>query len=75
MGVAADDDVDRAIEFLDDIDDRSGYSGTFIIIAGRKAAFMDQHDDGLDAARLQLRHQRVHRVGLVAEFEPGHADG
>ena len=69
MGVAADHDVDRLVEFLDDVDDRSGDSGTFIIIAGRKTAFMDQHDDGFDAARLQLRHQRVHRISLVAEFE------
>src|SRR6202158_1843288 len=69
MGVAADHDVDRAIEFLDDIDDRSGYARTFIVVAGRKTAFMDQYDDGLDTARLQFRHQRVHRVSLVPEFE------
>src|SRR6202011_2001608 len=74
MSVAADHDVDRAIEFLDDVDDRSGYARTFIIIAGRKTAFMDQHDDGLDAARLELRHQRVHGVGLVPEFETCDAD-
>ncbi len=36
---------------------------------------MDQHDDGLNAARLQLRHQRVDRVGLVAEFETRDAHG
>ena len=34
---------------------------------------MDQHHDGLDAARLQLGHQRVHCLGLVAEFEAGGA--
>ena len=30
---------------------------------------MDQHYDGLHPARFQLRHQRVHRVSLVAEFK------
>ena len=51
MGVAADHHVDRAIEFPDDVDDRSGYAGALVIIAGRESALMDQHDDGLDAAR------------------------
>ena len=36
---------------------------------------MDQHDDGLDAARLQFGDQRIHRLGLVAEFEPATPSG
>ncbi len=36
---------------------------------------MDQHHDRFDAARLQLRHQCIHRLGFVAEFEPGDARG
>jgi len=36
---------------------------------------MDQHDDGLDAARLQFGDQRIDRLGLVAEFEAGRAVG
>ena len=73
MGVAADNDIDRFIEFLDDIDDRSGNAGALIIIAGRKAAFVDQHHDGFDAACLQFRHQRIHRFGLVLELKSGDA--
>src|SRR5205814_9227550 len=69
VGVAADHHVDCFVEFLDDVDDRSGYAGTFIIVAGRKAAFMDQHDDGLDPAGPQLRHQRVDGLRLVLEFQ------
>ncbi len=30
---------------------------------------MDQHDDGLNTARLQLRDQRIHGVGFVLEFK------
>ena len=47
--------------------------GAFIVVAGRIAALVDQHDDGLDAARLQFRNQRVHGLGLVPEFEAGDA--
>ena len=74
MGVAGDHDVDRAVEFLHDVDDRAGDARAFIVVAGRQAAFVDQHHDGLDAARLQFGDQRIHRLGLVAEFEPGRAD-
>ena len=61
------------VELLHDIDDRAGDARALVVIAGRQAAFMDQHDDGLDAARLQFGNQRVHRLGLVAEFEAGGA--
>ena len=71
--MAADHHIDRAAEFPDDVDDRSGYAGAFIIVAGREAAFMDQHHDGLDAARLQFGQQRVDGVGLVPEFQVGDA--
>ena len=71
--MAADHHIDRAIEFLDDVDDRAGDAGAFIVVAGRETAFMDQHHDGLDAARLQFGQQRVHGVGLVPEFQVGHA--
>src|SRR5665213_1281394 len=60
---------DRAVEFPDDIDDGAGDAGAFVVIAGRIAALMDQHDNGLDAARLQLRNQCVHRLGLIPELE------
>src|SRR6185437_16555574 len=69
MGVAADHDVDGAVEVFDDVDDGAGNAGAFIVIAGGIAAFVDQYDDGLDATRLQFRHQRVHRLGLVPEFQ------
>ena len=36
--------------------------------AGLDAAFVHQHDDGLDALRAQRRHQRVDGLRLVAEF-------
>jgi hypothetical protein len=74
VGVAADHNADGGIQLLDDVDDRPGDAGAFVVVAGRKAAFMDQHDDGFDAARHQFRHQRVHRDGLVAEFEAHDAD-
>ena len=73
MGVAGDHDVDRLVELLDDVDDRAGDARAFIVVAGRQAAFVDQHHDRLDAARLQFRDQRIHRLGLVAEFEAGDA--
>ena len=73
MGVAGDHHIDRAIEFFDDVDDRARDARALIIVAGRRAAFVDQHHDGLDAARLQFGHQRIHRLGLVAEFETGRA--
>ena len=73
VGVAADHDIDGAIELLDDIDDRPGDARAFIVVAGRIAAFVDQHHDRRDAARLQLRHQRVDGVRLVPEFQAGDA--
>ena len=72
--MAGDHDVDRVIELLDDIDDRSRNAGAFVVVPGRQSAFMDQDDDGLDAARLQFRDQRIHRTGFVAKFEVGNAD-
>ena len=36
---------------------------------------MHQQHDGLDALALQLGHQRVDGVGLVAKLQPGHAAG
>ncbi|OIQ65558.1 hypothetical protein GALL_528820 [mine drainage metagenome] len=74
MGVAADHDVDRAVEFFHNVDDGPGDAGAFIVVAGRKTAFVDQHDDGLDATRLQFGDQRVDGVGLVAEFKTRRAD-
>ena len=71
--MAADHDIDRFVELPDDIEDRAGEAWTLVVIAGRKTAFVDQDHDGLDAVRLQFRHERVHRVGLVAEFEAGDA--
>jgi len=70
--VAADHDIDGLVEFSDDIHDRPGNAGAFVVVAGRKSALMDQHNDGLNTSRLQLWHQRVHGFGLVAEFETGH---
>src|SRR6185503_20048573 len=69
----ADHDIDRGIELLHDVDNGSRYTRTFIVVAGRKAAFMDQHDDGLDPSRLQLAGQRVHGLGLVLELQAGRA--
>src|SRR6185437_12756972 len=39
MGVAADHDVDGAVEFFDDVDDGAGNAGAFIVVAGRLTAF------------------------------------
>ena len=75
MGVAGNHDIDRAVEFLDDVDDRPRYPRAFIVVAGRIAAFVDQHDDGLDAACLQFRDQRIYGVRLVLEFEAREPDG
>ncbi len=69
--MAADDDIDRLVEFLDDVDDRPGYSRTLIVAAGGKAAFVNQHHDGFDPARPEFRHQRVDGLGFVVELEPG----
>ena len=46
----ADDDVDGLVELADDVDDRARDAGAFVVVAGREAALVDQHDDGLDAA-------------------------
>ena len=73
MRVAADDEVDGLVELADDGDDGSGNPRTLVVVAGREAALVDQHDDGLDAALPELRHQRVDRLGLVPEFQPGDA--
>ena len=73
MRVAADDEVNGLVELTDDGDDGPGNPRTFVVVAGRKAALVDQHDDGFDAALPQLRHQRVYRLGLVPEFQPGDA--
>ena len=43
------------------------------LVADGKTAFVDEHHDGLDALRFQFRHQRVHGVGLVREFQTGDA--
>jgi hypothetical protein len=50
-----------------------GDAGALVHGAGRKAALVDQHQDRLDALGAQLRHQRVHRLGLVLELQAGHA--
>ena len=71
VGVAAHHDIDGAVEFFYDIDDWSRDARAFIIIADRNAALVDQHNDGLDAASLQFRNQRIDRFGLVAELEAG----
>ena len=71
--MAGDHDVDRLIELFHDVDDRSRNAGAFIVVARRQSAFVDQDDDGLDAARLQFRDQRVHRAGFVAKFKVGNA--
>ena len=69
VGVAADHEIDRAVEFLDDVDDGAGDRGAFIIIAGRITTFVDQDDNGFNAARLQFRHKRIHGLGFIAEFQ------
>src|SRR6516225_8510273 len=73
MGVTADDDVDRGVEFFGDLDDGAGNAGTFIIVPGRKTAFVDQDHDRLDAARFQFGNGRIDGFRLVFEFEPGSA--
>src|SRR3954463_12888104 len=71
MGVAGDDQIDRMVELPGDVDDRAGYAGTLIVSAAGKATFVDQQHDSLHAPGLQLRHQRVDGLGLVAEFQTG----
>jgi hypothetical protein len=39
------------------------------------AAFVDQHDDGIGAFRLEPGHLRIDRRGFVLEGEPGDAGG
>jgi hypothetical protein len=73
VGVTADDDVDRLVELLHNIDDRSGNTRAFIVVAGGEAALMDQHHDGLNALGLQFGHQRVDGVRFIPEFETGNA--
>ena len=65
--VAADHQVDRLVEVLHDLDDRPADARALVVVAGRHAAFVDQHDDRLDALFPQLGHQRVDGLGLVAE--------
>src|SRR5271167_1553957 len=67
--MAADHKIDRTVEFLDDVDDGAGDRGALIIVAGRIAAFVNQDDDGLNATRLQFRHERIYGLGLIAEFQ------
>src|SRR5262249_60311103 len=65
--------IDRLIEFLDDVDDRSSDGWALIVVAGWHATLVDQHHDGFHALALQFRHQRVHGRNLIAEFEAGGA--
>ena len=71
--VAADDEVHRLVEPLHDVDDGPADARAVVVVARRHTAFMDQHDDGLDALRLQLGHQFIHGVGFVAKFKARHA--
>ena len=71
--VSADHDIDGLVQFRDDLDDGARNTGTLIVVAARQTTLVDKENDRLDASRLQLRHQRVHRLRLVAEFEAGNA--
>ena len=73
MRMATDDQVHRLVELLDDIDDGTGNARTFIVVAGGKAAFVDQNHNGLDALGLEFGYQRIHCFGLIAKFEAGNA--
>ena len=71
--VAAHHQVDRLVEALDDVDDSAADARAFVVVAGREAAFVDQQHDRLDALLAQLRHEFIHRLGLVAEAQATHA--
>ena len=73
MRMAADDDIGRLVEFLDDIDDRAGDAGALVVIARGKAAFVDKHHDGFDPLGVQFRHEGIHGLSFVLEREAGNA--
>ena len=73
--VPADDQIHRWVELLDDVDDGAGDARAFVVVPGREAAFMDQHDDGFHALGTQLRHQLVDRFGLIVEAQALDAAG
>src|SRR5579863_6171070 len=69
MVVAADHEIDRTIEFLDDVDDGAGDRGALIVVAGRIAALVNQDDNGFNAARLQFGHECIYGLRLIAKFQ------
>ena len=75
VGVAGDERVDLGVEVVDDVDDRAGDPGALVVRRrrDRRAALVDQHDDRLDALRLELGDERVDRLDLVEELEAGDA--
>jgi hypothetical protein len=85
VGVAADDQVDRVVQALDDGADvgidACGFQVAVAAVdvadigAGLEAALVHQHHDRLDALGAQLGHQGVDGVGFVLEAQAGHAGG
>ncbi len=74
MGVTRDDGIDLGTERRVDCDDRS--ANALAAIDRQRAGdppFVQQHDDRLDAAPLQTRHQPVGGLCLVEESVPGNA--
>ncbi len=71
MRVTGDHRVDRGVECVVDGDDWSGDTDAGVDVTGRRrlrTTLVQQHDDGLDALRLQDWDERVGRLGLVEEI-------
>ena len=75
MRVAADHDIDCAVEAAHDVDDRPSELGAVVGAAAIDAALMYQHDDGFGARAFEFGDQAIHRVRFVEKFQSGHDCG
>ena len=73
--VAGHEGVDRLVAALHDVDDRAADARALVVAPARVAALVDQHHDGLHAARQQALGLAVDGLGLVVEAQALHAGG
>ena len=69
MRVRCNDQLNRRVEFLDDVPTAAFEIDTLIDGTGLFAAFMHEHDNRLNAFSLQHGHEGIDGLGLFLEYE------